>query len=70
MTTDDTTTDASARSLPWWAALLIGVGAALVGLLPWIITGMRLPLQNLWASSTLPGAPRPPPGGPGGIASS
>lgn len=55
MTTDDTTTDASAPSLPWWAALLIGAGAALVGLLPWIITGMRLPLQNLWASSTLPG---------------
>lgn len=27
----------------------------MVGLLPWLVAGMRLPLQNLWASSTLPG---------------
>ncbi len=33
----------------------IGVGAAIVGLLPWIATGMRLPLQNLWAVQTMPG---------------
>lgn len=33
----------------------IGAGSAVVGLLPWIITGMRLPLQNLWAFDTLPG---------------
>lgn len=46
---------ASGRAIPWWAALLIGVGAALAGLLPWVITGMRLPLQNLWASATPPG---------------
>ncbi|RUR00999.1 hypothetical protein [Labedella endophytica] len=26
----------------------IGAGCAILGLLPWIITGMRLPLQNLW----------------------
>lgn len=39
------------RSLIW---LLIGIGSALVALLPWIITGMRLPLQNLWGSDTLP----------------
>ena len=31
-----------------------GAGSAVVGLLPWMITGMRLPLQNLWASDTLP----------------
>ncbi|WIB65089.1 hypothetical protein [Curtobacterium sp. MCBD17_040] len=31
-------------------ALAVGAGSAAVGLLPWIITGMRLPLQNLWAS--------------------
>jgi hypothetical protein len=35
--------------------LAIGAGAALVGLLPWLITGARLPLQNLWASDTPPG---------------
>lgn len=28
---------------------LIGVGAAVVGLLPWLLQGLRLPLQNLWA---------------------
>ena len=35
-------------------SLAIGVGGALVGLLPWIVTGMRLPLQNLWGRPTLP----------------
>ena len=40
--------------MPLWAALAIGAGAAIVGLLPWLVTGMRLPLQNLWASSTMP----------------
>ena len=30
----------------------VGVGAALVGLTPWLVTGARLPLQNLWARST------------------
>ena len=32
----------------------IGVVAAAVALLPWMVTGMRLPLQNLWAEPTLP----------------
>lgn len=46
----------ASRSRSSWAvaAVLVGVGAALVGLLPWLLTGMRLPLQNLWASPTLP----------------
>lgn len=35
-------------------SLAIGVGGAVVGLLPWMVTGMRLPLQNLWATQTLP----------------
>jgi hypothetical protein len=34
--------------------LLIGVGSAVVGLLPWLVTGARLPLQNLWAVETRP----------------
>ncbi|WDF33434.1 hypothetical protein PTW37_00375 [Arthrobacter agilis] len=34
--------------------LLIGVGAALVGLAPWLVSGARLPLQNLWATPTAP----------------
>ena len=37
-----------------WVCFLLGVGAALVGLLPWLVTGMRLPLQNLWAFETSP----------------
>ncbi|SDH44062.1 hypothetical protein SAMN04489720_1269 [Agrococcus jejuensis] len=35
-------------------ALGIGAAAAVVALLPWMLTGMRLPLQNLWATATLP----------------
>ena len=31
----------------------LGALAAVVGLVPWLITGMRLPLQNLWATPTL-----------------
>jgi hypothetical protein len=37
-----------------WMPPLVGVAAGIVGLLPWLITGMRLPLQNLWATETLP----------------
>lgn len=37
------------RSRPW-AWFLLGIASAVVGLLPWLIHGMRLPLQNLWAS--------------------
>lgn len=33
-----------------WQLMLAGAGAGVVGLMPWIITGMRLPLQNLWAA--------------------
>ncbi|MET1017196.1 MAG: hypothetical protein ABWX76_10285 [Leifsonia flava] len=37
-----------------WLWLLIGVGSALAGLLPWLVTGLRLPLQNLWQNDTTP----------------
>ena len=30
-----------------------GAASAIVGLLPWLITGARLPLQNLWATDSL-----------------
>lgn len=36
------------------ASLAIGLGAAVLGLLPWMVTGMRLPLQNLWVRAVLP----------------
>lgn len=42
------------RRLARWHCFAIGVGAALIGSVPWVITGMRLPLQNLWAVETLP----------------
>lgn len=45
---------ASVRPLSPIALLVIGVVAALLGLLPWFVTGMRLPLQNLWEESTPP----------------
>ncbi|WP_344065172.1 hypothetical protein [Microbacterium pumilum] len=44
------------ETLPLWACGLLGVAAALVGLLPWLATGMRLPIQNLWAVETSPEA--------------
>ncbi|MGR6743000.1 hypothetical protein [Microbacterium arborescens] len=34
------------------AWVLVGAGGAVVGLLPWLITGARLPLQNLAADQT------------------
>ena len=42
------------RILPWWAYLLLGMASAIAALLPWVVSGMRLPLQNLWATETLP----------------
>jgi len=44
------------RSIPLWACGLAGAAAAIAGLLPWLATGMRLPLQNLWDAPTLPDA--------------
>ena len=35
-------------------AVLLGIAGALVGLAPWLLTGARLPLQNLWAHDALP----------------
>jgi hypothetical protein len=43
-----------AHVVPLWACLLTGVAAAFVGLLPWLVTGLRLPVQNLWATDTTP----------------
>ncbi|GAA5202330.1 hypothetical protein GCM10025773_25200 [Microbacterium jejuense] len=51
-----TLTSDAGRCVPLWACGLIGLGAFLVGLLPWLATGMRLPLQNLWAASPGPDA--------------
>lgn len=43
-----------ARPMRSWQLPLIGVASAALGLVPWFITGMRLPLQNLWATETMP----------------
>lgn len=40
--------------LPPWAYPLVGIGATLLGMLPWFRAGLQLPLQNLWATPTLP----------------
>lgn len=45
---------ASARPLTLLLCVAIGAAAAIVGLLPWIVTGMRLPLQNAWAAAAMP----------------
>src|SRR6185437_8146678 len=37
-----------------WASLGIGAAAALAGLLPWLVHGMQLPLQNLGERMTGP----------------
>lgn len=39
-----------ARLLPF----LVGIGGGVLGLLPWILGGARLPLQNLWVVATMP----------------
>lgn len=44
----------SQPGFPAWGYLFVGVGAVCFGLLPWLVTGMRLPLQNLWAVQALP----------------
>jgi len=43
-------TPARPATLPRWVCLLVGVTAAAVGLLPWLATGGRLMIQNLWAT--------------------
>lgn len=35
-------------------AFMIGLAAGLLGLVPWLITGGRLPLQNLWGTQVMP----------------
>lgn len=44
----------SRPSLSGFLCFAIGLAAAILGLLPWILTGMRLPLQNLWATAPAP----------------
>ncbi|WP_308159778.1 hypothetical protein [Arthrobacter sp. ISL-5] len=36
-------------------AVLLGLLAGLLGLVPWLVTGARLPLLNLWGSQVWPG---------------
>lgn len=50
----DTGRRSGTRGWPWWTGLLVGAGAAVLGLLPWLVTGLRLPIQNLWATETFP----------------
>lgn len=52
---DTDRTDTSPPPVGVSACFGMGVAAGVLGLLPWLLTGMRLPLQNLWAVDTLPG---------------
>ncbi|GAA2009814.1 hypothetical protein [Microbacterium ulmi] len=47
ITTDQKAT-VHTRRLPFWVWLLVGAAAAVFGLAPWLVTGARLPIQNLW----------------------
>lgn len=47
-TTEDPTRTAPRRDVARWPLLPMGAAAALFGMLPWLATGARLPLQNLW----------------------
>jgi hypothetical protein len=38
-----------------WTSLGVGVAAAMVGLIPWLVHGMQLPVQNLGVRMTGPG---------------
>lgn len=49
-TTDVEETTRSARG----RLFLVGTLCAFVGLLPWLLQGSKLPLQNLWAEQTMP----------------
>jgi hypothetical protein len=44
------------RAGAWAMALPVGILAAMVGLLPWWMSGGRLPLQDLWEGTVRPGA--------------
>ncbi|WP_091074906.1 hypothetical protein [Microlunatus sagamiharensis] len=54
MTPTAGTSTARPATTPRWALLLVGVAAAAVGLLPWLATGARLLIQNLWATDATP----------------
>lgn len=42
-------------AIPTWSLPLLGALAVIAGLAPWLATGARLPLQNLWEEQTPPG---------------
>ncbi len=44
---------ASVKPLAAGWTVALGALAAVVGMVPWVLSGLRLPLQNLWATSTL-----------------
>ncbi|RZU63288.1 hypothetical protein [Zhihengliuella halotolerans] len=53
---DRATPAAHTRHQSWTGAIgiVIGLAAGLLSLTPWLLTGGTLPLQNLWATGTLP----------------
>ncbi len=52
--TSETATGRPTETLAPGRSILIGVVGAIVGLLPWLATGARMPVQNIWDSSGPP----------------
>jgi len=50
------TPTAATRAGTRFIAIAVGVAAGALGILPWLIGGGTLPLQNLWAADTTPNA--------------
>lgn len=49
-TIDSPPASAPSRTAPLWAFPLVGAAGAVLGLLPWLLTGGRMPSQNLWSA--------------------
>jgi len=45
---EESTTPSRRPATALWAFALIGIGGGAFGLLPWLLSGARVPLQNLW----------------------
>ncbi len=45
---EETTTGPRTAKPSLWVFALIGIGGAALGLLPWLLGGARVPMQNLW----------------------
>lgn len=52
--TPEISANGSMTSKRRWLPFAIGAGGGVLGLVPWLASGATLPLQNLWATRTMP----------------